>query len=115
MTTSGKRLANWALMGGLGLALAACTAQESSYYPAYGTYGGYYPYPPSYYYGPGYGSFGYYNSPFFGPGFSGGSRPSVSQPSQSAPPPSSGGAQGGGGEPRGFLGNVLRQRQNQGQ
>lgn len=99
-------------MGGLGLALAACTWEPASY-PAYGTYGGYYP--PSYYYGPGYNSFGYYNSPFFSPGFSRGSRPSVSQPPPSAPPPSSGGAQGGGGEPRGFLGNVLRQRQNQGQ
>ena len=109
------------LLSGFGAVLAACTRTA----PPYPEYGGYYGYPPSYYYPPpeAYGAFGYgFGSPFFG--FDHRDRfrhfsqpPQAAPPPQASPSPSPGGAQSGSsaGAPRGFLGNVLRKRQEQSQ
>jgi len=120
------------LVIGSGVALIACAVAEPvGTYPSYGYYGapyGSYYYPPSYYppYAT-YGAFGYgYGSRWGGSSWHrpwhDGARfrsfdhshrmsPPSSHGRSAAPPPSQGGAQSGAGSHRGFLGNVLRQRQ----
>jgi hypothetical protein len=120
------------LLSGFGTARVACAiAEPAGPYRYYGSYDSYYGAPySSYYYPPyaAYGAFGYsYGSPWYGrswhrPWHDGARFRSSDQPHRVSPPPSQGraaspppsqGAQGGSGSHRGFLGNVLRQRQQQ--
>lgn len=112
-----------ALLSGAGATLIACTVAQpvapypyyGTAYPYYGTYGGYYGYPSSYYYAdPWYDP--WFGRPFHRRFHDGRQRSFTHQP-QAAPPATPRGAPSGGStgqQPRGFLGKVLRQHQQQG-